>query len=211
MKDYLAPLVPGSLFHIYNRANGNEKLFSTPENYTYFLRQYQQHISPLVNTYCYCLLPNHFHFLIRCKEENIVEKHLLDNCKNVQALTWFRTLSGLEKEHSLANHISRQFSNWLNGYTQAYNKQQKRKGSLFMRPYKRVLIREEKHLINVIRYIHFNPVEAGLCIQPEKWENSSYHLIISGKENSFINRSAVIECFGDLENFINCHNNPELV
>ncbi|MBI2270304.1 MAG: hypothetical protein HYU69_08100 [Bacteroidetes bacterium] len=211
MKDYIAPLVPGSIFHIYNRANGNEKLFSTPENYKYFLRQYQQYISPIVNTYCYCLLPNHFHFLVQCKEENIIEKHFLDNCKNIQTLIGFGNLSGFEKEQFLSNHISRQFSNWLNGYTQAYNKQQKRKGSLFMRPFKRVSISEERHLINVIRYIHFNPVEAGLCIQPEKWENSSYHLIISGKENSFINRSAVIEYFEDLENFVYCHNNSELV
>ncbi len=214
MKDYLAPLIPGSIFHIYSRANGSEKLFSNTESYNYFLRQYQLHISPVTTTFCYCLLSNHFHFLIQCKAENIIETHFRDYCKNVKTLEEFEMLSGIKKEHFLANYISRKFSSWLNGYTQAYNNQEKRRGSLFMRHFKRIAINDEKHLRNVIQYIHHNPIKAGLCQHPDKWEHSSYSIITSlQEERSFINRTMVIECFEDLDNFIYCHNqhNPDRV
>ncbi|HRP60464.1 MAG TPA: transposase, partial [Vicingus sp.] len=51
-------------YHIYNRANGSEKIFLNEENYLFFLQKYIEYIHPIAETYCYCLMPNHFHFLI---------------------------------------------------------------------------------------------------------------------------------------------------
>jgi hypothetical protein len=36
-----------NFYHIYNRANGADKLFRSKENYHYFLQKYQQYISPV--------------------------------------------------------------------------------------------------------------------------------------------------------------------
>lgn len=54
-------------YHIYNHANGNENLFIEEENYHFFLQQWDKYISPIADTYAYCLIPNHIHFLIRIK------------------------------------------------------------------------------------------------------------------------------------------------
>ena len=62
-------LEPDHFYHIYNHANGIENLFRTEDNYHYFLKKYHQHISPIAETWAYCLMPNHFHFLVRIKEE----------------------------------------------------------------------------------------------------------------------------------------------
>lgn len=61
-------------YHIYNHANGDENLFRKEENYSFFLRKHLQHISPIAETIAWCLMPNHFHFLIKIKsEEEIAE------------------------------------------------------------------------------------------------------------------------------------------
>jgi hypothetical protein len=75
------PLVPRQTYHFYNHANGNDVLFRTDENYRYFLKQYVKHLCPVFDTFAYCLLPNHFHFLIRVKDENTVVEALSNDPK----------------------------------------------------------------------------------------------------------------------------------
>jgi putative transposase len=65
--DYNIPLYQDHLYHIYNRGNGKEKIFYRNENYLYFLSQYEKYILELADTFAFCLLPNHFHLLIRIK------------------------------------------------------------------------------------------------------------------------------------------------
>ncbi len=68
--DYRVPLYEGNLYHIYNRGNGKEKIFFSEENYYYFLRRYEKYTFNHVETFAYCLLPNHFHLLIRIKNND---------------------------------------------------------------------------------------------------------------------------------------------
>ncbi len=70
LTNYYIPLYNNKLYHIYNRANGKEKLFYRNENYYYFLRQYNKYLSGFLDTFAYCLLPNHFHLLVRVTTEN---------------------------------------------------------------------------------------------------------------------------------------------
>lgn len=56
-------------YHLYNRTNNNELLFRDDDNYTFFLQKYHTHLSPFVATIAYCLMPTHFHFLIRCETD----------------------------------------------------------------------------------------------------------------------------------------------
>ncbi|MGB4776434.1 MAG: hypothetical protein WBP45_14755, partial [Daejeonella sp.] len=67
-------LLPSLYYHIYNHANGQDNLFLTPENYRFFLQQYTKHIYPVAHTLAYCLLPNHFHLLIRIRNEEVLLK-----------------------------------------------------------------------------------------------------------------------------------------
>lgn len=39
------PLLPDTVYHIYNHANGNENLFHTDYNHNYFLRKYGEYVS----------------------------------------------------------------------------------------------------------------------------------------------------------------------
>ncbi len=202
-------LEPDSTYHIYNRANGSEKLFLSNENYRFFFTKYRQYIEPITDTFCYCLMPNHFHFLIRILPQGDIEK-LVDGRRLSKTLQGFGTLEGLKKQKAISLFLSRQFSHLFNGYTQAFNKQQNRRGNLFMHNFKRKKITDEKYLRKLVHYIHYNPVAAGMVRKPEQWKHSSYASLISDSQ-IWPERNEIFGWFGDRENFIHCHQHaPEL-
>jgi putative transposase len=92
---------------IWDRGNNGETIFTEERNYEYFLKLFEKHISPIADTFAYCLMPNHFHFLIRIKSD----------------LPGFGNLEGLKP---LYGH----FFNFFNAYTKAFNKAYNRTGSL---------------------------------------------------------------------------------
>jgi hypothetical protein len=61
-------LTTDSTYHIYNHANGNDNLFKSDENFYFFLNKVSIHLAPVADLYAYCLMPNHFHFLLRTKK-----------------------------------------------------------------------------------------------------------------------------------------------
>ena len=72
------PLEADRFDHIYNRGINSENLFKEDRNYEYFLRKYSQYLSPVVDTFAYCLLKNHFHLLIRAKDSETLTKFYAD-------------------------------------------------------------------------------------------------------------------------------------
>lgn len=204
-------LIPQATYHVYNRANGNDLLFKSEENYRYFLQQYQKYISPITDTFCYCLMPNHFHFLLRIRSLKELEGFFNAAEADHQG---FKNLDGLSSNQKnlegLSESLTKQFSNFFNAYAKAFNKQHHRKGSLFMHPFKRKRINDETYLRKLVHYIHLNPVEAGLSKTPEGWLHSSYPALIANKE-TFIQHGEVLNWFGNQDNFMYCHSEiPEL-
>jgi len=167
-------------YHIYNHANGNENLFREQKNYEYFLEKYKQHINPIAETIAWCLMPNHFHLLVKIKtEEKIVST-------SFSAFPKFGTLEKLEKSGKLeklkkletleskSNFLSKQFANFFSSYTQSFNKVYGRRGSLFLKNFKRKEILDENYLRNLILYIHLNPLKHGFTNDILDWKWNSY-------------------------------------
>jgi putative transposase len=63
------PFEPCGYYHVWTHANGIENIFREEENYYFFLSKYSFYLSPVVKTFAYCLMPNHFHFMIKVKED----------------------------------------------------------------------------------------------------------------------------------------------
>jgi len=59
-------------------------------------------------------------------------------------------------------------------YTAAFNRRHRRVGHLYQGRYKAYLIEADSYLLAVSRYIHLNPVSAGLVERPEDWVWSSF-------------------------------------
>ncbi|MFZ4398730.1 MAG: transposase [Bacteroidales bacterium] len=191
----------GQYYHIYNRGINSCDLFKDAENYEYFLKLYDKYIIPVADTYAWVLMPNHFHFLLRVKDEfeifdsNNTSPSRASENKN---LPGFKNLEGLKPIHQ---HLS----NLFNAYTKAFNKRHNRHGSLFEKNFKRKLIKNEIYLKQLLLYIHNNPVHHGFCEHPMEYNWSSYLSCISLKPTK-LKRNNIIGWFDDLENFKSVHN-----
>ncbi len=85
------------------------------------------------------------------------------------------------------------FMRHLNGiYTQRFNRYHKTDGSLFRGRYKSILIGEVNYLLDLIRYIHFNPCKAKLVESPEEYKWSSYRAYINNSNSDKWLRSDLI-------------------
>lgn len=56
-------------YHIYNRGNNGQNIFFDENNYNYFLDLIKKHLLPISDIYAYCLLKNHFHILLKIKND----------------------------------------------------------------------------------------------------------------------------------------------
>jgi len=67
-------------------------------------------------------------------------------------------------------------------YTQRFNRKHRRDGALFRGRYKAIVVDKDAYLAQVVRYIHLNPVEAGLVQEPEAyvWSSHRYYLRAKG-------------------------------
>lgn len=200
MKERKSILYPGGFYHVYNRANGDEVMFRNDENYDYFLRKYHSQISPIARTCAYCLMPNHFHFLIQIKSE----MDILRNLHRKGIMNKLFDESPENYRHKLNQILSLQFSHFFNSYAQAYNKMHDRKGSLFMPNYKRINIRSDNYFTDLIVYIHLNPIKSGLTASLDEWKYTSYKGIIFNN-STFIDAELTLDFFNDLDNFIFVH------
>lgn len=187
-------LQPSTCYHIYNHANGNENIFREAENYRFFLEKYDLYISRVAETLAWCLLPNHFHLLVRINDESDLLR---------EAFPKFQTLEQL----NAANGISKQFSNLFSSYSQAYNKKYKRQGSLFMKNFKRSAVGTDSYFSKIIHYIHANPVHHGFVTAIPHWRWSSYHSFFSNTPGK-INREPILNWFGGKEGFVEFHQQP---
>lgn len=83
MKKNTDPLQPNTYDHIYNRGINGETVYKEESNYAYFLNKYAKYIEPVADTYAYCLLKNHFHFLVLTKDEKEIANNVGTNVDDV--------------------------------------------------------------------------------------------------------------------------------
>src|SRR5687767_15940755 len=117
----------GKYYHIYNRGNNKETIFREPDNYSHFLALWKKYVFPIAETYCYNLLPNHFHFFIRLKDNGVTDEDATSSFKLVKKI----------------NTPERQFANLFNAYAKAINTRYNRTGSLFQERFRRKEIKNE--------------------------------------------------------------------
>ena len=137
------------VYHAILRGNNKQRIFEETEDYETFMQilSYQRKQCGFV-LYCWCLMPNHIHILLREKETPL---------------------------SMIFRKIGSSFVWW-------YNNKYKRVGHLFQDRFLSEVVEDEYYFKTVIRYIHLNPVKAGICPEPENYLYSSYRWMFeSGK------------------------------
>jgi putative transposase len=151
---------PSTFYHVFNHAVGNEKLFRNAENFEFFFSKYDYYMNPVWDTYAYCIMPNHFHLLIKVKPIEELKEN--PKCKD-----------------DIHKYVMKCLSNLLNSYAKSYNIYYSRKGALFLDYTRRIEIDNKNYYKNVLNYIHQNPVHHGFCKDTKEWRYSSYLTFLS--------------------------------
>jgi len=208
------PLEHGKFYHIFNRGVNGCDLFRESINYEHFLRLYDKYLLLVADIYAWVLMKNHFHFLVRIKEEEEIgylPPKILnpDRSGRPCQVKEGKNPSGFHKPDGVLYSKKKplpekQFGHLFNSYAKAFNKKYQRTGSLFERPFHRKEITDENYLKFLVYYIHHNPVHHGIVEDMSEYPWSSY-LIILSTETTNLKRKEVIEWFDDLDNLIFFH------
>lgn len=175
-----AALQPPEIYHVCSRGNNRENIFVSAHHRDRFLELYELHVAPGADTFAYCLLPNHFHVLVRFSDRP----------------PW--------SSSDIGPAPSRRLSNLLNAYARTFNADRGRTGALFQRPFRRILVRTQAQLLHILVYIHLNPLRHGLVDDFRKWRYSSFAAIQSAGPTRLA-REEVLGWFGGRTALLTAH------
>ena len=168
--------IENTYYHLYNRTNNEESLFRSVDNYLYFLKKYRYYLDDYFETIGYCLMPTHFHFLVRVRPSN---EEKMDSTCQVESI-------------SLSRIISDRIGIWLSSYTKAVNKRFGRHGSLFQNHSNSKPVPNDRYLITLLTYIHQNPIRSGLVNKAEEWMFSSYQDYIDIRKGTLPSKELIL-------------------
>ena len=175
---------PNVVYHIYNQSNNKEVVFKNERDYLTFEEKMRTLLLPVLDILCYCLMPTHFHILALPKQIGCQPK---------------------DEDKPRVQQIHLAFRSLLSSYTQKTNLRYDRRGSLFRAktkykpgyedfipddfelkldtPFTRFI----PYLAYCFRYIHNNPVKAGLADTAFQWAYCSGPDYASLRDNGICN------------------------
>lgn len=178
--------VKGGYYHIYNRGVAKQNIFCDKQDYKVFLKYLKEALTKPkekkvtfdlrgqsfkavsrqvknfmndVKLVAYCLMPNHFHILLKQNRRDSMEGFM-------------RSI--------------------ITRYAQYFNKKYDRVGPVFQGRYKAVLIKQDRYILHLSRYIHLNPSE----IQDDLLKTfSSYADYLGLRRTSWIKPKIILNFF----------------
>jgi REP element-mobilizing transposase RayT len=95
-----------------------------------------------------------------------------------------------------ADTIGRIMHRVLTGYTQYYNRRYRRVGHLLQGRHKSILCQSDRYLSELVRYIHLNPVRAGMVATPEQYKYSGHRAYLGLETTGIVDIDPVLRHFG---------------
>ncbi len=206
----MTPIEHGNYYHIYNRGTNSNKIFTTKNDYHYFLKLTAIYIDCIAEIFAYALMGNHFHFLIRIKEEKEIGYLNPQKSKSKNLAEKWKTSNDLSNEeiellgYTAKPNPEKMFQHLFSTYAIYFNKKSSGTGSLFQHPFRRINIENEEYLKRLVLYIHHNPVKHNICNVLKHYQWTSYASMTSNKSSN-LSREVLIDWFGGIENFKNVH------
>jgi putative transposase len=82
------PLQQSNIYHLFSRGVGKDKVFREEKDYGHFLEIAGKKLLPLTEIYAYCLIPNHYHFMLKVLAEPILVSKAIGEL-GVSYAKWF--------------------------------------------------------------------------------------------------------------------------
>lgn len=81
-------------------------------------------------------------------------------------------------------------------YTQYFNRRYRKVGHLFQGRYKAIICDKDKYLLALLRYIHLNPVRAGLVKRPDGYAHSGHRSYLTAVTRKIIDARPILDLIG---------------
>ena len=91
--------------------------------------------------------------------------------------------------------LARPMQNLAFRYSRRINWRQRRRGHLFQGRYTALLVEAESHLLELVRYVHLNPVRAGLVAVPEDYPWSGHNAYLGEERLAWLTTDWVLARF----------------
>jgi REP element-mobilizing transposase RayT len=158
-----------------------------------------------------------YHIVLRGINQQIIFEDEEDNTKFIETLKTYKTISGYKifAYCLMSNHfhllmkegkddIALALKRITVSYVYWYNWKYSRRGHLFQDRFKSEPVENYKYLLTVLRYIHQNPIKAGICKELDEYEFSSYNCYLK-EDSDFVDTDYIFSMISK-EAFINCSN-----
>ncbi|MFZ1856610.1 MAG: hypothetical protein WAU29_04535 [Chitinophagaceae bacterium] len=187
------PFAPNNIYHLYNQGNNRQPIFLNGKDYITFLNLYKKLFTPNCSTIAWCLMPNHFHFMIHTDERCDVK---------------------IKQGGIYLDPITNSIRKLLSGYARIFNTQYQQTGSVFrqktkakclsaveIKPNSSYMVQD--YYVNCFHYIHQNPLVAQLTQQLEDWEFSSFQDYAKIRSGTLCQKElAILHCGYNPDTFI---------
>jgi putative transposase len=134
-------------------------------------------------------LPDNYVYLLRKAKELTLELRIAVLAYCLMP-THYHFVLRQEADAPISLFVQRLFQT----YTQAFNKQQNRRGPLLENRFRHVLADRDSYAAQLCRYVHLNAVAAGIVRDPAEWPYSNYLEWIEARNGTLVDRS-FIGCF----------------
>lgn len=191
----------GQIYHVFNRSNNAQPVFSERENYLYFLSKISEFIRPHAEILAWCLMPTHFHLMIEVVNEQIEVSNLMNN--DTDPMTSARRISNtidekfthpMNSSHRMSPQLTTKVHTlndsiaiMLRSYTRAINKQFKKHGSLFQQHTKALCLTEPEFAPAYFN-THFGMV-GNIALPEKEYPNVCFNYIHQNPVNDRLVRN----------------------
>lgn len=195
-------IVPGEIYHVYNRSVARQPIFINSYD--------NKRALDIIEFYTYQDLPfrfSHYNRLpldVRSKFKEDIER----NHQKQILLLAFCLMSNhthLLIQEVISGGITKFMANFQNSYAKYFNLKNERNGAVFQERFKAVRIETDEQLLHVCRYIHLNPLTAFILKEFSELEDynwCSFLDYLNKRKKNFLNTDKILAYFPSLEKFI---------
>lgn len=169
----------GQVYHIFNRGVEKRSLFLDANDFYRFL-----------NTFFYYLHGGTIKFSVvtdRVLKQQFAEQPRFTLIAYCFMPNHYHVLFSPQPGSSVANLLRRV----QDSYAKYFNTRYERVGGLFQGPFKAVWVKTDEQLLHLVRYIHLNPVVAGISKRPHEYPWSSCLEYLGRTKRSWCQRTII--------------------
>src|SRR5882724_6484073 len=137
---YKAPFLYGDFYHLVFKSIDDLLLFRCHDNKLFFMERFSFFLHSFLACWAWTLLDNHAHFIVRVREAEDIYHRLEAIPDEARTVSMKKLLSDTNRITDPDELIERQANRLMVSYVNAYNNMYKRKGGLFLSPFRRFAI-----------------------------------------------------------------------